>query len=239
VRLLVALLALASCARLNETCSMLAPCLSGGYQFCKAGSMCSYHLTDGSNVNCASCADCAAAVTLVQKWCEPSTNPFDLGAPDLSSPALSIRKTAAYTGPKMNPMLDSATSCPDHDLEPNDLRAPIEVAAPPDQAAPKLVKMAICPSGTGDTDWFKVDLTGNLWLKAQLFYDVAYGDLDLAIVSQDLQILASDGSAVSNGCAVSPVGPGGVYVVVAGANNVEVNRYDVLINSYATPQACP
>src|SRR5581483_1640711 len=140
----------------------------------------------------------------------------NLGGPDLA-PALDlsagpggggglIPKTGTYTGPHNDPMLGSLALCPDQSLEPNETPAQaIPAPSPfPDQATPKITKMAICPTGprpeTGmhDIDFYVVDTTGlattPLTMMAEIFYDVSYGDLDVGIFDSTLTRLASDGS---------------------------------------------
>ncbi|HEY7955992.1 MAG: hypothetical protein ACHQ17_05985 [Polyangia bacterium] len=163
-----------------------------------------------------------------------------------------IPKTGSYTGPQNDPMLATLMSCPDSSLEPNDDPASA-ISAPnpvPDMTTPKITKMAICPTGpnpaTGlhDVDFFKISgkmlPSGTLTLKANVFYDVSYGDLDVAILDSTGSMLASDGSSVSNGCVAASIqgGSGDYYVVVVGANNKDVNRYDIRIASFSTAQTC-
>src|SRR5262245_60068394 len=95
--LVVAVAALAAaCASPNETCPVLTPVPSGGYQFCKSGPSCVYHLTDGSVLACASCGDCVAAVDRVVAWCDPSQG-------GSGAPSLTIPKTDLYTGATLDP----------------------------------------------------------------------------------------------------------------------------------------
>jgi len=172
--------------------------------------------------------------------------------PDLASPGpLSIAKSGPpYTGSHTDPGLNSPSDCPDQILEPNDSAdtALVFMPTPDDPHAPKIIKVAICPlgdnPGTGrhDQDWFKVDLTTGppgLTLMAQVIYDITLGDLDVAIVDAAGNIVAADGTAVANGCAVTPVQNGVYYVVVTGANNVDVNNYEALIRTFTTAHACP
>ncbi len=155
-----------------------------------------------------------------------------------------------YSGAMADPMLDTAAECPDANLEPND--SPAEaIGAPalaPDMPSAKIIKLAICPTGnnplTGnhDVDFFKVDnSTGpaSLTLMAQAFYDISMGDLDIGIYDSKLNQLVVDGTAVTNACAAASISNAVYYVVVAGANNVDVNRYDLQIRSFTTAQTCP
>jgi hypothetical protein len=72
-----------------------------------------------------------------------------------------------------------------------------------------------------------------------VFYDISFGDLDIGILDEQGNVLSEDGTAVANGCAVAAIGNGVYYVVVTGANNVDSNRYELLIRSFTTPQTCP
>lgn len=159
-----------------------------------------------------------------------------------------IPKTGSYNGIKNDPRLTSATECPDSRLEPND-EIGSALAAPdplPDSMVPKIVMMSVCPTGKKDVDWFVVDLTDRakfpqttLSMLAQVFYDVSYGDLDVGIFDDTGRLLASDGSAVSNGCASFSVNPGvKYYVAVVGANNTDVNRYDLHIRTFSASRTC-
>jgi hypothetical protein len=162
-----------------------------------------------------------------------------------------IPKTGVYTGTKQDAMLATVMDCPDASLEPNDSPdTALDAPAPtPDMPTPKITKMAICPTGprpeTGnhDVDYFRANTTAftqsSLTMRVDVFYDITYGDLDVGIFDMNGQLLGSDGSAVSNACATASVSPGIYYVVVVGANNVDVNRYDVRIRTYSTPQQCP
>jgi hypothetical protein len=160
-----------------------------------------------------------------------------------------IPKTGMYNGLRNDPRLISDNDCPDSRLEPNNspetaLQAPDPT---PDSMVPKIVMMSICPQGKKDVDWFVVDLDSSKFSQSQLsmlvqvFYDVSYGDLDVGIFDANGRLLASDGSAVSNGCASFTVNPGpGVkyYVAVVGANNSEVNRYDLHIRTFTASRSC-
>jgi hypothetical protein len=207
-------------------------------------------LSDGRQLTCDSDAACQGVKVDVASWC--ASGAPDLGGADLTSPAASdlgqvsldlarfaIPKTGpAYTGPMMDPML-SPSALPDGTLEPNDDAATaITFSAPPDAATFKIVQMAIAPPG--DQDWYRIDASvSGLTLKANLFYDITYGDLDVAILDAQGNPLASDGTAVSNGCVAALVALGPSYVVVAGANNTAVNRYEIHIQSFSTPHTCP
>jgi hypothetical protein len=272
MRRVVALLLLVAGCRSNnnlDSCSQLQSCPAArGYQFCSTGSVggCGvgrYVLSDGTSLMCNDCASCQVAAVQVAAWCSggplPST---DLGTPSAStdlagamaaSVTPTIPKTGApYTGPQADPLLGDATQCPDANLEPNDGPAPdghpLAFTPTPDQPTPKIVKLAICPTGnsphTGkhDVDWFVVDNTtgpSSLTLMAEIFYDITYGDLDVAILDSALHVLAVDGSAQTNGCAAALISQGRYYVVVAGANGVDSNRYEALIRTFSTAKSCP
>lgn len=162
-----------------------------------------------------------------------------------------IPKTGVFMGTHQNAMLMTAADCPDSSLEPNDSPdTALDAPAPtPDTPTAKITKMAICPNGprpeTGnhDVDYFRANTTSftqsSLTMRVDVFYDIAYGDLDVGIFNADGQLLGSDGSAVSNACATATVSPGIYYVIVVGANNTDVNRYDVRIRTYSSPQQCP
>jgi hypothetical protein len=186
-------------------------------------------------------------------WCSVGSS----GLPDLGpapSRPVSIPKTGpAYAGQTADPGLNNLTNCPDADLEPNDgpdpAGQPVKVPSlRPDMPAPKIVNLAICPAGpspfTGvhDVDYFKVDASGLpdfLTLKAEVFYDIMYGDLDIAILDSLGNLLASDGTAVTNGCTTALISSGIYYVVVAGANNTGTNRYELRTQAFTTAQTCP
>jgi hypothetical protein len=182
----------------------------------------------------------------VENRCQP---PLASSNADMSDGL--IPKTGTYTGTMMDPGLASLSACPDATLEPNDtpdkaLDAPTPT---PDMVTPKITKMAICPTGvrpeTGqhDVDFFRVNTAGfsnpSLNLQAQVFYDITYGDLDVGIFDMNGTLLASDGTAVTNACTNATVSPGTYYVVVVGARNQGVNKYDIRIRTFTTPQQCP
>lgn len=167
-------------------------------------------------------------------------------------PPLRVDKTgAAYMGPHTDPGLATTADCPDESLEPNDGATlpdgtPILVMATPDAMTPKLTKMAICPTGARpstkrhDVDYFRLDVGGGVTtVMAELFYDITYGDLDVGILDAGGTLVGSDGTAVSNACATAPVAaPGTFFIVVVGANDVDVNRYDLRIRTFTKPTAC-
>jgi hypothetical protein len=178
--------------------------------------------------------------------------------PDMAGSSL-IPKTGMYSGPHQDPMLDMVSMCPDASLEPNDSPSQaVPAPAPmPDAATPKITKMAICPTGprpeTGmhDVDFYMVDTTtlstSSLTMMAEIFYDVSFGDLDVGIFDSNLMRLASDGSAVTNGCTAATIPAPNMsnpnankfYVMVVGANNMDVNRYDIRIRTFSMAKQCP
>jgi hypothetical protein len=123
---------------------------------------------------------------------------------------------------------------------------PVLVKAPPDTVPAKLTNMAICPTGSNpatrrhDVDYYRVDVgAGVATIMAELFYDITYGDVDVGIFDAGGTLLGSDGTAVSNACATGPVsGPGTYFVVVVGANDVDVNRYDIRIRTLSKITSC-
>jgi hypothetical protein len=175
---------------------------------------------------------------------------------DNDLPTIEITKSGPpYSGVHTDPGLNSATDCPDVGLESND--GPQQaVGFPgggpvPDMPTAKIVKMAICPAGNApwsgrhDVDVFSIDNTAGpstLTLMAEVFYDISMGDLDVGIFTYDghqMNSLSQDGTAVSNGCAAANISNGIYYVAVTGANNVDSNRYELLIRSFAAAKSCP
>jgi hypothetical protein len=173
-------------------------------------------------------------------------------APDAPPPPLHVAKTgAAYMGQRVDPGLTSASDCPAASLEPDDgtggvAGQPVVVPAAPDATTAKLTNLAICPTGpnaaTGahDVDWYRVDATagGAVSLVAEVFYEITYGDLDVAIVDANGTHLAEDGTAQSNACAAATIGPGVYYVVVVGAGDTDVNHYELRVRTYSKPTGC-
>jgi hypothetical protein len=219
-------------------------------------------LSDGTQIACASTAECQTAAAQAASWCAGPAQPdlglaadlstADLFAGDSGAPAIVISKTGPpYTGARLDPMLGDAASCPDKSLEPNDSAstAVTGLSAPLDVATPQIVSLAICPTGpspfTGqhDVDFYEVDLSGNaaasFTFRAQITYDIAYGDLDVGLYDTSGHALATDGTAVANGCVAALVTPAKYYVVVVGANNVDSNRYTLNVRSFSASQSCP
>jgi len=169
------------------------------------------------------------------------------------TPPVRIDKSgAAYTGQHTDPGLDTTADCPDEGLEPNDGATlpdgtPVLVMAPVDAMTAKLTKMAICPKGLRpstkrhDVDYFRLDVgAGVATIMAEVFYDITYGDLDVGIFDAGGTLLGSDGTAVANACATAPVSGAGTYfVVVVGANDVDVNTYDLRIRTLSKITTCP
>jgi len=177
----------------------------------------------------------------------------------ISNASLIPKTGAPYGGTHNDPGLTSLDKCPDYSvdphasLEPNDDQAhAVDLASNPpvpDMPTPKLIHLAICPNGpnpaTGnhDVDFYKVDTSGfghpSLSMMAEIFYDISYGDLDVGIFDSTGRLLAGDGSSVTNGCAAAQVGSGVYYVAVVGANNIDVNRYDIRIRTFTASHPCP
>lgn len=170
------------------------------------------------------------------------------------TPPVRVEKTGpAYMGQHTDPGLATTADCSDESLEPNDGATlpdgkPVLVMAPPDVVTAKLTKMAICPKGanpaapTGrhDVDYFRVDVgTNAATVMAEVFYDITYGDLDVAILDAGGTVVGSDGTAVSNACATAPVmGAGTYFIVVVGANDVDVNSYDLRVRTFSKITSC-
>lgn len=177
--------------------------------------------------------------------CKPYQGSYRCIADSLAT-LVSIPKSGSYTGPRKDAQLNSSEDCPDNALEPNDEFGSATVAPVPmpDSQTPKIIKLAICPLGKkpGDIDFYKVDLSGvaasSLNLFTELSYDVSYGDLDVGIFDSAGMLLASDGSAVSNGCVSSSVSSGVYYVGVVGASAMDVNRYELHIRTFSSPRSC-
>jgi hypothetical protein len=170
------------------------------------------------------------------------------------TPPVRVEKTGpAYAGQHTDPGLMTTADCPDESLEPNDGPTlpdgkPVIVMATPDATnTPKLTKMSICPKGANpatkrhDVDYFRIDVgAGVATVMAELFYDITYGDLDVAVLDAGGTMLGSDGTAMSNGCATGPVATAGTYfIVVVGANDLDVNRYDLRVTTYTKITSCP
>lgn len=162
-----------------------------------------------------------------------------------------IPKTGSpYNGVRIEPTFASEADCPDNGVEPNDtlVRAVIGLDPVPDVDQPKTPTFAICPkaarsqTGLHDQDLFQIDTTkyGNLTLTmmADVSYDIVGGDLDVAILNNTGGIVASDGSAVPNGCITATVSPGVYYVAVVGAQQSDINNYQLRIRTFTTPVAC-
>jgi len=168
------------------------------------------------------------------------------------TPPLVIAKSGpAWTGQHTDPGLATMQDCPDVSLEPNDGTAlpdgrPVVVAVTPDADTAKLTKMAICPKGANpstkrhDVDFFRVDVGNNVvGIMAKAFYEITYGDLDVGILDGGGRLLGSDGTARSDACATAKVDAAGTYfVVVTGANDVDVNRYDLQVRTFTKPTTC-
>jgi hypothetical protein len=171
---------------------------------------------------------------------------------DGTAPVAITKTGPPYMGQHTDPGLDTMEDCPDASLEPNDGVAlpdgrPVVVTTTPDALTPRLTKMAICPMGANsatrrhDADWFRVDASNTVYgISAELFYEITYGDLDVAIVDASGIPLASDGTAVSDACVAADVKPGATYyVVVVGAYDMDVNRYDIRVRTFSGTAVCP
>ena len=191
--------------------------------------------------------------------CNPNANP---ACPDgyicvdnrcvNGSPPVRIMKTGdVYAGQHTDPGLTTTADCPDESLEPNDGPTPpdgtpVLLTAPPDTIPAKLTNLAICPTGLNpatrrhDVDYYRIDVgAGVATIMAELFYDITYGDVDVGIFDAGGTLLGSDGTAVSNACATAPVSAAGTYfVVVVGANDVDVNRYDLRVRTLSKIAGC-
>lgn len=159
--------------------------------------------------------------------------------------ALDIPKTgAAYNGAKQDPGLDTAADCTDAPLESNNSPSnatDISSSVAINGGGSWIQMQAICPAGKKDVDFFLVDTSAapqsTIYLKAEIQYDIQFGDLDVAIVDNEGSIMASDGTAKTNGCTVANIGNGKFYVGVVGADGA-VNNYQVRVRAYSTPQSC-
>jgi hypothetical protein len=168
------------------------------------------------------------------------------------TPPLRVEKTGpVYMGQHTDPGLATTADCPDESLEPNDGATlpdgkPVLVMAPPDVVTAKLTKMSICPKGPNpatkrhDVDYFRVDVgAGVATVMAEVFYDITYGDLDVAVLDAGGTVLGSDGTATTDACATGAVAGAGTYfVVVVGANDVDVNRYDLRVRTFSKIATC-
>ncbi len=184
---------------------------------------------------------CPAGFICVGNRCIDGTPPVRI---DKSGPA--------YTGPHVDPGLSTTADCPDESLEPNDgptlpAGKPVLLTATPDVLTPKLTNLAICPKGPRpetqrhDVDFYRVDVGAQVaTVMAEVFYDITYGDVDVAILDAGGTLIGSDGTAVSNACATAPVAGAGTYfVVVVGAGDVDVNRYALRVRTLSKPAVCP
>ncbi len=160
-----------------------------------------------------------------------------------------VPKTGTYSGPTLDPGLTDESKCTDAQLEPNDS---ISSAIPitdslmlvVDGNTPKLQMLAICPTGDNpkanghDVDYYQVIASQAVSALVEITYDIKYGDLDVGIFRPDGSLVASDGSAVSNGCVAASLPAGTYYIGVGGANNTASNRYDLRVRFYSTPKTC-
>ena len=154
-----------------------------------------------------------------------------------------IPKSGTYSGTMSNPMLDTEAECPDAqvstnmNLEPNDdsCHATLLPAVVVGGTPLKLQSLAICPTGNNpaasnhDIDVYQFHVTETTTALVEITYDVKYGDLDLGIFRSNGMVVASDGSAKSNACALASVAVGDYYLVVTGAGGTAVNRYSMSV----------
>jgi hypothetical protein len=158
-------------------------------------------------------------------------------------------KTGSYTGPMMNPQLDTEADCTDAELEPNDVIATATDLSPLhlmlDGAAGALQDLAICPTGPNplangghDVDVYQLTLSQSGNALVQITYDVELGDLDLGLYNSEGALLVGDGTAVSDGCVVSTLTAGTYFIGVFGANDSDSNRYKMSIAYSSTSPGC-
>jgi hypothetical protein len=200
----------------------------------------------GFSCSMADPAPCPSGFSCVAAKCVMSGDGGVVG----SGVRISIDKTGTYRGVRLDPGLSTTADCPDQSLEPNDGPGPAPFGPPilltpvADEPTPRVRNMAICPAGHNpatqqhDVDWFKLDIAEPVTIVAEAFYDIAHGDLDLAIVDASSKVLVSDGSAVSNACAATGVAAGTYYVVVVGADDYDVNHYELSVRSYGKSMSC-
>ncbi len=192
---------------------------------------------------------CPEGLTCISGSCESSGS-----MPIVRGADITITKTgAAYTGTQTPPSFASASDCPDQGEEPNDgpdpYGQPLAWAPRADNATPPTIGgKAICPTGPNpatnnhDVDFYKIDNSagsGSLTLVANIEYDISHGDLDVAIYDSNMNQLVADGTAVSNGCVSTTISNGIYYVVVAGANNMDINNFSIQMATWSTTHSCP
>jgi hypothetical protein len=172
-------------------------------------------------------------------------------------PGIHIEKAVSYTGMRSPAGLDTVDECPDYivspSIEPNDgiNMGPVRLSYKLDMEPTRAPGLAICPvgnapwSGAHDVDYYKVDTSKEmdaghsmLTLKAEIDYDIQYGDLDIAVLDATGGVLNEDGSAMSGGCSAAQITPGVNYIVVVGAGDVDVNRYTLKVKVSTTPENC-
>ncbi len=159
-----------------------------------------------------------------------------------------IVKTGLYSGPVIDPMLNSADACPDKVIEPNDsLGTAVQLSDKDvaiDGAVAQLQHLAICPTGDNplanghDVDYYGFTVAGSGTALVNITYDIKYGDLDVGVFRADGSAVATDGSAVSNGCVAAAVTSGAYYVGVFGAKNTAVNTYTMSIRLSSMARQC-
>lgn len=165
-------------------------------------------------------------------------------APSGDPNQLVIVKPNAPSASTMDPGLNTLADCPDGVFESNDtLTTAIDVTGTIGFGAPgtPVEMLAICPAGSDDVDFFAIDLSSasSEWRFARidLEYDAAYGDLDFALLDAAGNIVARDGTRLSNGCLAAQIQSARYYIGVRGAGG-DVNRYRLHIRVDSTSPTC-
>ncbi len=138
-----------------------------------------------------------------------------------SANPLTIPKVGLYHGLRKNPQL-TVGNCPDRlaGIDPSETLA--EAARNFDSGA-QFDGLAACPGG--DVDVFAVELQPNEYAKVVIHYQIAYGDLDVALYDADGTLLTQDADFTRDDSCVASSKPGGpIYAVVAAAPE-DQNRY--------------
>ncbi len=194
-------------------------------------------------------SECPNGLSCINGFC---TQPGDVTP--VKGVVVTITKTGSpYSGPTQMLNWTDASMCPDEAEEPNDGPDPYGqpltwIPKVDNPTPPTIAGKAICPTGPNpatsnhDVDFYKIDETNApaaVTLVANVTYDIQYGDLDIAVYDSKLNQLIADGTAVSNGCVATTLNPGQVYyVVVAGANNMDINNFSIQMATWSTPHAC-
>lgn len=197
---------------------------------------------------------CVTGDEAVMAWTneDGQSQRFALVRQDLPAPAapsgdpnqLVIAKPGDPPVSTMDPGLETPADCPDGVIESNDtLATAVSITSSIGFGAPgtPIAMMAICPAGSDDIDFFSIDLssTSSEWrfVRVDLEYDVAYGDLDVALLDAAGNIVARDGTQTSNGCVAAQIQNGRYYIGVRGAGG-DVNRYQLQVRVDNTPPNC-